>query len=274
MAAGKLTFDAVGEHFYETGVDQCVLYPYDTVDGYKPGVPWNGISSIAENPDGAEPNDIYADNLKYLSILSAESYGLTIEAYQSPDEFDQCDGAASVATGVVVRGQTRKMFGLSWRTKIGNDVNDDLGYKYHLAWGLKASPSDQTHETVNDSPEASSLSWEAKSTPVNVEGYKPIAKMEIDSTTVDQAKLTSFLAKIYGTDGSTSYSAASPAGTENPYSEGWYERSGTSPDYVYTLTSDTTVDSQKTYYIKTVTGGTEAYLPSPADVISHFGISG
>lgn len=274
MAAGKIVFDAVGKHFYETGVDQTVLYPYDTTNGYKPGVAWDGVSAINENPDGAEPNDIYADNIKYLSILSAENYGLTIEAYQSPEEFDQCDGAASVAAGVTVRGQARKMFGLCWRTKIGNDVNDDLGYKYHLAWGLKASPSDQNHETVNDSPEASSLSWEAKSTPINVTGYKPIAKMEIDSTTVDQTKLTSFLAKIYGTDGSTSYSAASPEGTENPYSEGWYERSGTSPDYTYTLTSDTTVDSEKTYYIKTVTGGTEAFLPMPADVISHFGISG
>lgn len=274
MAAGKLVFDAVGKHYYETGVDQTVLYPYDNTNGYKPGVAWDGVSAINENPDGAEPNDIYADNIKYLSILSAESYGLTIEAYQSPEEFDACDGAASVAAGVTVRGQARKMFGLSWRTKIGNDVNDDLGYKYHLAWGLKASPSDQNHETVNDSPEASSLSWEAKSTPIKTEGFKPIAKMEIDSTTVDQAKLTSFLDKIYGTDGSTSYSAASPVGTENPYSEGWYERSGTSPDYTYTLTSDTTVDSEKTYYIKTVTGGTEAFLPMPADVISHFGISG
>ena len=229
MAAGKLVFDAVGQHFYETGVDQCVLYPYDSVTPkYGPGVAWNGISSIAENPDGAEPNDIYADNIKYLSILSAESYGLTIEAYQSPEEFDECDGAKSVATGVVARGQTRKMFGLSWRTKIGNDVNDDLGYKYHLAWGLKASPSDQTHETVNDSPEASSLSWEAKSTPINVTGFKPIAKMEIDSTTVDETKLNQFLDMIYGKDATTDPAAP----------------------------------------------GTEAYLPMPADVISHFGISG
>ena len=200
MAAGKLVFDAVGKHYYETGVDQTVLYPYDTTNGYKPGVAWDGVSAINENPDGAEPNDIYADNIKYLSILSAESYGLTIEAYQSPVEFDACDGAASVATGVVVRGQTRKMFGLSWRTKIGSDVNDDLGYKYHLAWGLKASPSDQNHETVNDSPEASSLSWEAKSTPIKTNGFKPIAKMEIDSTTVDPDKLASFLVMIYGQD--------------------------------------------------------------------------
>lgn len=220
MAVGKLVFDAVGEHFYETGVDQVALYPYDATNGYKPGVPWNGVSSIQDSPDGAEPNDIYADNIKYLSILSAENYGLTIEAYQSPEEFDQCDGAASVAAGVVVRGQTRKMFGLVWRTKIGNDVTDDLGYKYHLVWGLKASPSDQTHETVNDSPEASSLSWEAKSTPINVEGYKPISKMEIDSTTVDSTKLEEFLDIIYGS------------------------------------------------------AETEAYLPDPADVIDHFGISG
>ena len=272
--AGKLVFDAVGEHFYETGVDQTVLYPYDTTNGYTPGVAWNGVSSIAENPDGAEPNDIYADNLKYLSILSAETYGLTIEAYQSPEEFDECDGSASIATGVTARGQSRKMFGLSWRTKIGNDVNDDLGYKYHLSWGLKASPSDQTHETVNDSPEASQLSWEAKSTAVKVEGYKPISKMEIDSTKVDADKLATFLGYIYGTDGTISYSAASPVGTENPHTEGWYERSGTNPNYVYTLTSDTEVDSQKTYYIKSNTGATEAYLPMPEDVISHFGISG
>ena len=274
MAAGKLVFDAIGEHFYETGVDQGVLYPYDTTNGYTPGVAWNGISAINENPDGAEPNDIYADNLKYLSILSAENYGLTIEAYQSPEEFDQCDGAASIAAGVVVRGQARKMFGLSWRTKIGNDVNDDLGYKYHLAWGLKASPSDQNHETVNDSPEASSLSWECKSTPVQVSGYKPIAKMEIDSTKVDAAKLTSFLEKIYGKDGTVSYSAVTPVGSENPHTAGWYERSGTDPNYVYTLSEDTTVNNEKTYYSKTTSGATTPYLPMPADVISHFGISG
>ena len=231
MAAGKLIFDAVGEHFYETGVDQTVLYPYDSVTPkYGPGVAWNGVSSIAENPDGAEPNDIYADNIKYLSILSAESYGLTIEAYQSPAEFDECDGAKAAATGVVVRGQTRKIFGLSWRTKIGNDVNDDLGYKYHLAWGLKASPSDQTHETVNDSPEASSLSWEAKSTPIKVDNFKPISKIEIDSTTVDPDKLASFLVMIYGRD----------------------------------------ADSTATPPVEAA----EAYLPMPADVISHFGISG
>ena len=197
----KLEFDAVGEHYYETGVDQVVLFPYnETSKQYDPGVAWNGVSSIAENPDGAEPNDIYADNIKYLSILSAENYGITIEAYQSPEEFDECDGAAQVVKGFNVRQQKRKMFGLFWRTKIGNDVNDDLGYKYHVAWNLKASPSDQTHETVNDSPEASSLSWEAKaSTPNKVEGYKPFYKAEFDDVNLDSAKLTTLLDTLYGT---------------------------------------------------------------------------
>lgn len=198
----KLVFDATGEHFYETGVDQVVLFPYDeTQNKYGTGVAWNGVSSIAENPDGAEPNDIYADNIKYLSIFSAETYGLTIEAYQSPEEFDACDGSKEVVKGFNVRQQTRKMFGLVWRTKIGNDVNDDLGYKYHIAWNLKASPSDQTHETVNDSPEAASLSWECKSsTPCKVEGYKPFYKAEFNDIDLDSTKLADLLDTLYGSE--------------------------------------------------------------------------
>ena len=220
---GKLVFDAPGEHYYETGVDQGVLYPYnETTSKYAPGVAWNGLTAVNESPDGAEPNDIYADNIKYLSILSAENYGLTIEALQSPEEFDECDGSKAIAPGVHVRGQSRKMFGFCWRTKIGNDVTDDLAFKYHLAWGLKASPSEQNHETVNDSPEAATLSWECKATPIQVEGFKPIAKLEIDSRDVDSTKLKEFLTTIYGQDADST--ANPPVEAKDPELP--------SPDYV------------------------------------------
>ena len=207
----RLVWDAEGEHFYENGVDQGVLYPYNQTTGkYTPGVVWNGLSSVAENPEGAEPNDIYADNIKYLSIMSAETYGITIEAYQSPVEFDECDGSAAAAAGVIIGQQTRKMFGFVWRSKIGNDINDDLGYKYHLVWGCKASPSEKTFETVNDSPEAATLSWEVNTTPVKLEGFKPFSKMTIDSRTANPTKLQTLLDKLYGTDASAGSEGTDP----------------------------------------------------------------
>lgn len=269
----KLQWDEVGKHFYTNGVDHAVLYDYDAANGtYHPGTAWSGITAINESPSGAEPNPQYADNIKYLNIVSAEEYALTIEAFYSPEEFDKCDGT-TVVNGVRYRQQSRKMFGLSYRTKIGSDANDDLGYVLHLVYGCKASPSEQNHETINESPEGATLSWEVNTTPISVNGdpsFKPLSVIEIDSTTVDADKLASFEEILYGKQGTISYSAASPVGTENPSTEGWYERSGSDPDYVYTLTSDTTVDSEKTYYIKSETGGVEAMLPLPHQVKSHF----
>lgn len=204
MADYLMNWDAQGEHYYSTGVDRGVLYDYDTTNGtYHPGVEWNGLTAVNENPSGAEPNAQYADNIKYLNLISAEEYGFTIEAFSSPEEFDKCDG--TIATnGVRYRQQKRAMFGFSYRTKIGSDVDDDLGYVIHLVYGCKAKPSAQNHETVNDSPEASTLSWEVDTTPIADPDtvnhtLKPLSVIEIDSRTVNATKLTTFEQILYGT---------------------------------------------------------------------------
>lgn len=197
-----LEWDKVGERLYETGVDQTVLYLYDTeAKAYNKGYAWNGVTAINESPSGAETTSLYADNTKYLNLISAEEFGLTIEAYMSPKEFDECDGSAEIGTGVSVGQQSRKTFGLSYRSRIGNDVeNDDYGYKLHLVYGCLASPSEKSLNTVNDSPEAATLSWEIKTTPVNVGGnFKPTSIITIDSTKADPTKLASFLEILHGT---------------------------------------------------------------------------
>lgn len=272
----KIVWDAIGEHFFETGTKNGVLYPYNkTTNKYAPGVAWNGLTAATETPEGAEANDTYADDMKYLTLFSPETFKGTIEALSYPDAWKACDGSEDVVSGVTLGQQGRQTFGFAFTTAVGNDVEgQDLGKKIHLWYGCKASPSERSYQTINDSPEPITFSWEVTSTPVSVDGHKPISTITIDTTKVDETKLTSFLSTLYGTDGTTSYSAVSPVGTENPVTEGWYERSGTDPNYVYTLTSDTSVDSQKTYYAKTTTGGTDPELPMPADVISHFGISG
>lgn len=199
--AAALTWDAVGEHLYETGVDQVALYVMNG-NTYGDGVAWNGVTAITESPSGAEANDIYADNIKYLSLRSAENFGATIEAYSSPDEFDQCDGMATPATGVTIRQQTRKPFGLAYRTLVGNDTqSNDHGYQIHLIYNATAAPSEKAYQTVNESPEAITLSWELSTTPIAIADHpelKPTSHITIDSTKVDSAKLTSFLAIIYG----------------------------------------------------------------------------
>lgn len=207
----KLTWDATGERFYETGVDHGVLYVYDeTKNGdnkYDTGVVWNGLTSVSENPSGAEPTALYADNIKYLNLMSSEDFGCTIEAYTYPDEFAECDGSAEISTGISIRQQKRKTFGFCYRTRIGNDVkNDDLGYKIHIVYGCLASPSERSYSTVNDSPEAITFSWEVNTTPVaigtvNDVEFRPTAYLEIDSTKVPAAKLTLIENKLYGTDG-------------------------------------------------------------------------
>lgn len=196
----KLQWDKAGEHFYETGVDHGVLYPM-SANGqtYGEGVAWNGLTAVTESPEGAEVSAIYADNIKYLNLRSAEDFNATIEAYTYPEEFEECDGSAALAEGVKIGQQARKVFGFSYRTKIGNDVNPELGYKIHLIYGATASPSERAYETVNDSPEVITFSWEVSTTPVEVTGFKPTAHLEIDSTKVAEGKLALLEAALYGT---------------------------------------------------------------------------
>lgn len=203
----KLKWDQPGERLYETGVNNCVLYPIQADNTYSLGVAWNGITSISESPSGAEPNDLYADNIKYLSLRSAEDFGLTIEAYTYPDEWMQCDGSAELTTGVVVGQQSRKMFGLCYRTELGNDTNGvDHGYKLHLIYAATASPSERSYQTINDSPEAITFSWEVTTAPIEVAvdgaNFKPTACITIDSTKVDATKLNNLKDILYGTDAS------------------------------------------------------------------------
>ena len=195
-----LTWDQVGERFYETGVDHGVLY-IPTAGVYNTGFAWNGLISVTESPSGAEPSPQYADNIKYLNLLSTEEFGGTIEAFTFPDEFAQCDGTAFPKVGLAVGQQTRKTFGLSYRTKIGNDTEgQDLGYKLHLVYGALAAPSEKAYSTINDSPEAVTFSWEFTTTPVEVTGLKPTALLTIDSTKVASAGLTALEALLYGTE--------------------------------------------------------------------------
>lgn len=197
----KIVWDNTGERLYETGVRNGVLYPIQTNGTYSKGVAWNGLISVTESPSGAEATPLYADDIKYLNLISAEEYGSTIEAYTYPDEFAECDGSASIATGVNIGQQPRKTFGMCYRTVVGNDVeNDNYGYKLHLVYGALAAPSEKAFSTINDSPEAITFSWEVSTTPVNVTGFKPTASLTIDSTKVDAAKLASLEAILYGSE--------------------------------------------------------------------------
>lgn len=207
----SLSWDGAGERLYETGVDHVVLYPINENNEYKPGVAWNGVTSIAENPSGAEPTKLYADNIQYLTMYSLEEYGVTLGCYTYPDEFDTCNGIAELGenvVGAIAGQQARKKFGLSYRTKVGNDTQgQDFGYKLHLVYGCSAKPSARTHSTVNNSPEAEELSFEITSDPIVAsdspsETLKPLCYIEIDSTkftTVDQKALLANLEKaLYG----------------------------------------------------------------------------
>lgn len=197
----KIVWDQTGERLYETGVDHGVLYPIQEGNLYNKGVAWNGLTGVTESPSGAEATDLYADNIKYLSMRSAETFGATIEAYTYPDEFGECDGSAEIATGVQIGQQSRKMFGLCYRTVLGNDTNgNDHGYKLHLIYGATASPSEKGYATINDSPEAITFSWEVTTTPVNVTGFKPTACITIDSTKANKTDLASLEEILYGKD--------------------------------------------------------------------------
>lgn len=197
-----LEWDQVGERLYETGVDRGVLYIPDETGAYDTGFAWNGLTTVTESPSGAESNAQYADNIKYLNLLSAEEFGGTIEAFTYPDEFGQCDGTAELEPGIQIGQQGRKVFGLCYRTRLGNDIEGtDHGYKLHLLYGLQAAPSEKAYATINDSPEAITFSWEVSSTPVPVTGFKPTALLVVDSTTVAAAALTDLEELLYGTSG-------------------------------------------------------------------------
>ena len=208
----KIVWDKAAEHFYETGVDHGVLYPQKDTGVYDKGVAWNGLTAVTESPSGAEATDLYADNIKYLSLLSAETFAATIEAYTYPDEFATLDGSGELSAGVMIGQQARSAFGLCYRTQVGNDVKgSDYGYKLHIIYGAKASPSEKAYSTINDSPEAITFSWELSTTPVAVEGFKPTASLVIDSTKVGAEKMAKLEAKLYGTDAGES---GEPAASE------------------------------------------------------------
>lgn len=220
--AFNITWDEVGKRFYETGVDRGVLYPIkdtiaDPTDPYEAGVAWNGLTSVSQSASGGEPSPLWADNIKYLNLVSAEEANLTIEAYTYPEEFEACDGSRELMEGVTIVQQPRKQFGFCYRTRIGNDQKaDDYGYKLHLVYGCFASPSDRSYATVNDSPEAISFSWSVSTTPVEVTGYKPTAILIVDSTKTTQSKLTDLENILYGTSagGGASVAARLPLPAE------------------------------------------------------------
>ena len=195
----ELKWDNPGERYYETGVKNCVLYIQDDEGNYPKGVAWNGITAITESPSGAESEPLYADDTKYLNLISNEEFGATIEAYTYPDEFAECDGTAELATGIKLGQQPRKQFGLCYLTTLGNDLKkNDYGYKLHLVYGCMAAPSEKGYATINDSPEAITFSWEVSTTPVDVPGFKPTAHIEIDSTKVKPEDLVKIKAKLWG----------------------------------------------------------------------------
>ena len=294
----KIVWDAIGEHKYETGVDHGVLYPInESTNQYDNGVAWNGLTSVSETPSGAESNPQYADNIKYLDLLSAETFGATIACFTYPKEWEECDGSKSPVEGLQLYQQARKTFGLSYRTKIGNDLNPDLGYKLHLVYGAKAQPSERAYNTVNESPEALNFSYTISTTPVDVPGYKPTSLITIDSTkyTSDEAKarLTTLENILYGTDstpGTPAVYDVDTAAAFDPTKEYYTEAGGvytkfdifevtsdvsfqSGVDYyekngdVYTITADTVMDSSKTYYVvKTKASGTDYYTLTTPEV--------
>ena len=197
----KIVWDETGKRLYEVGVRNGVLYPIQEGGEYSLGVPWNGLTAVTESPSGAEATPLYADDIKYLNLMSAEEFGATIEAYTYPEEFAACDGSAELVDGATIGQQARTTFGLCYRTVLGNDVkNDNYGYKLHLIYGCLASPSEKGYNTINDSPEAITFSWEVKSTPVNVTGFKPTSVVIVDSTKVSANGLKALEDALYGTE--------------------------------------------------------------------------
>lgn len=197
----KLVWDKTGERLYETGVKNGVLYVQDETGEYPKGVAWNGLTAVTESPSGAEATALWADDMKYLNLLSTEEFGATIEAYTYPDEFAECDGSAVLAKGVKIGQQKRKVFGMVYKTTLGNDIDaNDYGYKLHIIYGALAAPTERGYATINDSPEAITFSWEISTTPVNVTGFKPTSYIEINSKTADPTKLAALEEKLFGSE--------------------------------------------------------------------------
>lgn len=266
---GRLQWDETGEHLYETGVDRGVVYPYDSeTKTYKDPEAWNGLTGWTESPSGAEETKLYADNIKYLSLRSAEDFGATVTAYTYPDAVGILDGSVQPVKGVKIYQQARKAFGMCVRTIVGNDTEtNDYGYKLHLVYGMTMSPSEKAYSTVNDSPEAIEFSWELSSTPVAVKGYKPTAVITIESREVDSAKLAAFEDILYGTDATEDSYVKTTDSTMDP-EKTYYEKDGAS----YVETSDSSFQVGKDYY-ELVPGhaATEGRLPLPDEVIEFFG---
>ena len=196
----RITWDDTSKRLYETGVKMGVLYPIQSDGSYSEGVAWNGLTAVTESPSGAEATPLYADDIKYLNLLSNEEFGATIEAYTYPDEFAACDGSRQIAKGAYIGQQTRNSFGFCYRSRIGNDVDSELAYRLHIYYGCTASPSEKAYETVNDSPDAMTLSWECTTTPVSIAGFKPTASIMIDSRYTDPEKLTALEKILYGSN--------------------------------------------------------------------------
>lgn len=207
----RLIWDAVGEKFYEMGTKMGVLYPMNNEGSYDNGVAWNGLTAVTESPSGAEETKLYADDIKYASLRSAEEYAYTIEAYTYPEEWEPCDGSAHVAAGVTIGQQKRKAFGFSWVTTKGNDVSDEVGQKIHVAWNSTASPSEKSYATINDSPDAITFSWECSASPVNVTGHRPSCHMEIDCSKLKEKTVQAIQDKLWG---NTSAEATLPSPDE------------------------------------------------------------
>ena len=264
MAA--LTWDNIGERLYETGVRNVVLYPVTVSDGvssYGTGVAWNGVTQYTESPSGAEPTALWADDIKYLNLISAEELGATVECYTYPDEFKECNGMKEMIPGVVIGQQNRKQFGLCARTTLGNDTqNNDYSYKLHLLYGCTAKPSEMSYSSINDSPEAQTLSFELSTTPINVAGYKPTASLTIDASKFTSSQMKDLTDVLYGSDGTNTYTAS----TDTAFKPGviYYERTGTEGAYVYTPTTATAPVQGTTYYVN---GARTPRLPLPSEVV-------
>jgi len=261
----NIIWDEQGAKKFEAGTDHAVLYPI--ANGvYPKGVAWNGITAVNESPEGGDAQDFYADNIKYGSLRGAENFNGTVECYTYPDEWKECDGRKSLVPGVTIAQQNRKAFGLSYRSLIGNDTELlDYGYTLHLVYNATASPSEKSRATINESPEAQTFSYEFRTTPVPVTvipNAKATSHIEIDSTKVSKAQLDAIESILYGTAGSVSYSEVAATSADNPSTEGWYELVGTT----YVLSTDTVVDTEKTYYEKVETGAVEGRLPLPDEV--------
>lgn len=271
----KLNWDQAGNRKYETGVDRGVLYVQEAGGSYGNGVAWNGLTGVTETPSGAEETKLWADNIKYLSIRSAEEFGGTIEAYTYPDEWQLCDGSASLVEGVHVGQQGRRPFGLSYRTTVGNDTElNEHGYKLHLVYGASVSPSERAYATINDSPEAITFSWEFTTTPIDIPSsvgdFKPTAILTIDTTELENGKdntnLKALEKILYGDDTTEWYSEATDVTADNfaTKKSSLYEKDGST----YTATDDNSYSSSTTYYYKNT--GLVASLPTPAEVYAQF----